>query len=101
VKCNNRIESPDFSRQFEMRKIEGKNFGSYAAFQTPGFKPENAFRELGKLDFDGALYQASNFSDKSLRSLTTLALVEPCVQQKLAPAKSEKTKKGEAAATKP
>jgi hypothetical protein len=95
VKCINHIESPDFSRQFEMRKIEGKNFGSYAAFQTPGFKPENAFREMGKLDFDGALFQASNFSDKSLRSLTTLAIIEPCVQQTLAPVKPDKTKKGE------
>jgi hypothetical protein len=81
VKCINRLETPDFSRQYVMRKIEGKTFGGYAAVQTPGFSPENAFREVGKLDFDGGLYQASNFADKSLRTLTTLALADLCLQQ--------------------
>lgn len=81
VKNINRIEQPDFSRQFVMRKIEGKTFGSYASFQTPGFDAENAFRELGKSDFDGTLYQASNFTNKSLRARTSLALIEPCLQQ--------------------
>jgi hypothetical protein len=33
---------------------------------------------MGKLDFDGSLVQATNFSDKSLRALTTLAVIEPC-----------------------
>jgi hypothetical protein len=61
-----------------MMKIEGKTFGSYAAFSTPGFNPENAFREMGKLDFDGSLVQSANFSDKSLRALTTLSVIEPC-----------------------
>jgi hypothetical protein len=74
----NALESPDFSQQFVMMKIEGKTFGSYASFSTPGFNPENAFREMGKLDFDGSLTQATNFNDKSLRSLTTLAVIEPC-----------------------
>jgi hypothetical protein len=87
VKCINRIERPDFSRQFVIRKIEGKTFGTYASFVTPGFSPENAFREIGRIDFDGMLNLASNFSDKSLRATTTLALVEVCLQQK---SKSEK-----------
>lgn len=97
VKCINRIEQPDFSRQFVIRKIEGKAIGTYASFPTPGFNPESAFREIGKIDFDGMLNLASNFSDKSLRALTTLAVVEQCVkdqvvapkpkQDKLAPAK--------------
>ena len=80
VKCINRIEQPDFSRQLVNRKIEGKTFGSYASFQTPGFSPESAFREIGKVDFDGMLNQATNFSDKSLRALTTLAVVEQCLK---------------------
>jgi hypothetical protein len=63
-----------------MMKIEGKTFGSYAAFSTPGFNPENAFREMGRLDFDGSLNQATAFTDKSLRALTTLAVIEPCLQ---------------------
>jgi hypothetical protein len=54
---------------------------------TPGFSPENAFREIGKIDFDGMLNLASNFSDKSLRAISTLALADVCMQQK---AKSEK-----------
>ena len=78
VRTINAIEAPDFSRQFVMMKIEGKTFGSYASYSTPGFNPENAFREMGKLDFDGSLAQATTFSDKALRALTTLAVIEPC-----------------------
>jgi len=80
VKTINALEKPDFSLQFVMMKIEGKTFGSYAAFSTPGYNPENAFREMGKLDFDGSLAQATSFTDKSLRALTTLAVIEPCLQ---------------------
>jgi len=80
VKTINVLESPDFSQQFVMMKIEGKTFGSYAAFSTPGFNPENAFREMGKLDFDGSLAQATSFNDKSLRALTTLSVIEPCLE---------------------
>jgi len=79
VRVINNIEKPDFSQQFVMMKIEGKAFGSYAAFQTPGFNPETAFFEMSKLDFDGTLSQAASFTDKSLRSLTTIAVVEPCL----------------------
>lgn len=84
VRTINTLEAPDFSRQFVMMKIEGKNFGSYASYSTPGFNPENAFREMGKLDFDGSLSQATNFSDKSLRALTTLAVIEPCFRSQKA-----------------
>jgi hypothetical protein len=76
----NALESPDFSRQFVIRKIEGKTFGSYASFQTPGFNPETALREISKSDFDGTLNQASTFASKPLRALTTLAVVEPCLK---------------------
>lgn len=78
VRTINTLESPDFSRQFVMIKIEGKTFGTYGSYSTPGFNPENAFREIAKIDFDGSLAQATNFSDKSLRALTTLAVIEPC-----------------------
>jgi hypothetical protein len=91
VRTINTLEAPDFSRQFVMMKIEGKNFGSYASYSTPGFNPENAFREMGKLDFDGSLAQATNFSDKSLRALTTLAVIEPCFTTK--PPKGTKSTK--------
>jgi hypothetical protein len=79
VRTINSIENPDFSRTSVMMKIEGKSFGSYAAYQTPGFNPETAFAEMGKLDFDGTLSQAATFADKALRSLTTLSVIEPCL----------------------
>lgn len=83
LKCINRIEQPDFSNQFVIRKIEGKTFATYAAIYTPGFGPEAAFREIGKIDFDNLLNLASTFSDKYLRAVTTLALVDVCLEQKL------------------
>ena len=92
VKTINAIESPDFSLQFTMMKLEGKTFGSYASFPTPGFSPENAFREVGKIDFDSSLMQATTFTDKSLRALTTLAVIEPCFEVTPGPAKSKKSK---------
>lgn len=93
VKLINRIESPDFSGQFLLRKIEGKNFARYAAFKTPGFNPENAFREMAKTDFDNALAQVSGFTDKSLRTLTTLVLADYCLQRAEQQEKTEKAKK--------
>src|SRR2546430_10415576 len=92
VRTINSLESPDFSNQYVMMKIEGKTFGSYGAFATPGFNPENAFREVGKLDFDGTLLQATTFTDKSLRALTTLAVVEPCLESPVSKKKPQKTK---------
>ncbi len=82
VRTINALESPDFSQQFVMMKIEGKTFGTYASFSTPGFNPENAFREMGKLDFDGSLAQATTFTDKSLRALATLSVIERCFATK-------------------
>jgi hypothetical protein len=93
IKSINHLESPDFSRQSLTRRIEGKNFARYATFQIPGLTPENAFRELGKVDFDDASYLALNFTDKSLRELTTLSLADTCLQQERPEQKKEKTKK--------
>ena len=93
VRVINNIEKPDFSQQFVMMKIEGKAFGSYAAFQTPGFNPETAFFEMSKLDFDGTLSQAASFTDKSLRSLTTIAVVEPCLVPATKPSTTTKSPK--------
>jgi tetratricopeptide (TPR) repeat protein len=93
VRVINNIEKPDFSQQFVMMKIEGKAFGSYAAFQTPGFNPETAFAEMSKLDFDGTLSQASSFTDKSLRSLTTISVVEPCLVPATKPSTTTKSPK--------
>lgn len=93
IKSINRIESPDFSQQSLMRKIEGKNFVKYAVFKTPGFDPENAFREVGKVSLDDALSQASGFTDKSLRALTTLVLADLCLQRAEQQEKADRSKK--------
>jgi hypothetical protein len=82
VRTINALEAPDFSQQYVMMKIEGETFGSFASFSTPGFNPENTFREMGKIDFDGSLAQATSFTDKSLRALTTLSVIEPCFATK-------------------
>ncbi|HEY5069606.1 MAG TPA: hypothetical protein VII37_07450, partial [Candidatus Acidoferrum sp.] len=92
VKCINQIENPDFSRPGVIRRIEGKGFARYASFVTPGFSPESAFREIAKVDFDGMLNQAANFSDKSLRALTTLAVVEQCLKDLTAAPKPKQSK---------
>ena len=75
-----KCEAPDFSRDWVIKRIEGKSFGYYTTLPTTGLNPDNAFREIGKFDFDGTLYQAANFTNRSLRSMTTLAVVEPCLQ---------------------
>jgi tetratricopeptide (TPR) repeat protein len=93
VKSINRLDSPDFSKQSLIRKIEGRNFARYAVFKTPGFDPENAFREMGRITFDDALSQASGFTDKSLRALTTLVLADLCLQRTEQEEKADQNKK--------
>ena len=93
VKAINRIEGKDFSRDYVIKRIEGKSFGSYVTLQMPGFNPENAFREVSRYDFDGTLYQTANFNDKLLRSMTTMALADLCLQQKSRTPKAEKPTK--------
>jgi hypothetical protein len=89
----NRIESPDFSRQSLVRRIELKNFARYATFQTPEFSPEAVFGELGKNDFDLAVAQANNIADRSLRSNILLAASEACLRDAAQKQKGENTKK--------
>jgi hypothetical protein len=81
VKSVNSVEGGDFSRQDFFRKIEGKDFARYTHFRAPGFDPENAFGELAKVDFDGALSLAGTLSDKALRARTTLVLAEFCLRR--------------------
>jgi hypothetical protein len=80
VKTINRVDSIDLSSDSVAIRIEGKQFGRYSGLRSPGFSPEVAFREIGKVDFDGTLYLASNLTDQSLRAMTSLALVEQCLK---------------------
>ena len=92
IKTINHIESIDLTGDRINKKVEGKAFGTYGTLQTPGFSPEIVFREMGKLDFDGTLYVASNLADKSLRALTTLALADQCMKDLPPPLKPKQTK---------
>ncbi len=92
VQSINRIDSPDFSSEDAGRRIESKGFGAYATMKTPGFNPENGFREIGKYDFDGTMYLAGTFANKPLRAMTTLALVEECLKAGVQQEKPEKAK---------
>jgi hypothetical protein len=92
VKTINNIVSIDLSGDRINLKIEGKAFGSYRGLQTPGFSPEIVFREMGKLDFDGTLYLASNLSDKSVRGMTTLSIADQCLKDLPPPPKPKQNK---------
>jgi hypothetical protein len=92
VKTINNIVSIDLSGDRINLKIEGKAFGSYRGLQTPGFSPEIVFREMGKLDFDGTLYLASNLSDKSVRGMTTLSIADQCLKVLPPPPKPKQNK---------
>ena len=90
VSCINSLEAADFSSSYVQIKVEGKGFGFYTGFPTTGLSPENAFREVGKNDFDGVMYQATNLTDKSLRALTMLALTERCLSKMRTPVPTRK-----------
>jgi hypothetical protein len=91
VKTINHVESIDLSSDTVRKRIEGRAFGYYRSLQTPGFSPETVFREMGKLDFDGTLYLAGNLSDKFLRAMTSLAVVDQCLKDLEAAPKPKKT----------
>ncbi len=90
VKTINNIPSIDLSGDRINLKVEGRAFGTYRGIQTPGFSPEVVFREMGKLDFDGTMYLASNLNDKSIRGMTTLALADQCLKDLPPPPKPNK-----------
>jgi hypothetical protein len=92
IKTINHLESIDLSGDRINKKVEARGFATYRTLQTPGFSPENVFREMGKLDFDGTLYVASNLTDKSLRAMTTLALADQCMKDLPPPPKPKQTK---------
>jgi len=85
INCINHIEAPDFSvgDQTLVKEIKRRsNPGRFIIrFYMPGLDPENAFREMAKVDFDDALSQTSALTDKFQRAVTTLALADVCLQQ--------------------
>ncbi len=90
IKTTNRLDHPDFTDSLITRAVEGKVFSMFAAYDMPGINLENALRELGAKDFDGALWLSKNLEDKALRATAILALSTPCLdkpQKQVIPAK--------------
>jgi hypothetical protein len=85
INCINHIEAPDFSigDQTLVKAIKRRGTAGrfLIRFYMPGLDPENAFREMAKIDFDDALAQSSALADKYQRALATLALADVCLQQ--------------------
>lgn len=93
IDCINHLDAPDFSNEVMIRKIQGKSFGAYATYQTPGFRPENVVRDVAKVDLTGALYQVVTLTDKSLRALTTLSITQVCLERTQKGRKSPKSRR--------
>lgn len=90
VKTINRLENPDLSATKVFRRIVGKDFGYFAAYDTPAYSLEKSFSQVSRKDFQGALNQARNLDDKFLRTLAVISVVRDCIAP---PEKSaEKTK---------
>ena len=80
VKVVNLLPDPDFSSETVGREVGNKVFMVYAIYIVPGMRLENAFRELGALDFESALSAATDLSDKYQRSLAVLGLASKCLE---------------------
>jgi hypothetical protein len=81
IKTINRLDHPDFTNSSIMRAIEGRVFSIFASYDMPGINLENALRELGAKDFDGALWLSKNLEDKAQRATAMLALSTPCLEK--------------------
>jgi hypothetical protein len=84
VKVINQLPDPDFSSETIGREIGNSWFTTYAAYNVPGVRLDNAFRELGALDFESALSAANDLSDKYQRALAVLGLASKCLEDSAA-----------------
>ena len=80
VKVINLLPDPDFSSETIGREIGNRVFTMYAIYNVPGIRLENAFRELGALDFESALSAATDITNKYQRSLAVLGLASKCLE---------------------
>lgn len=78
IKTANKLESPNLTSSFISRQISLKNLTFYTGYSVPGFDVTETFYALSRQDFQGALGNATNFSDKYLRTLAILATVKDC-----------------------
>jgi hypothetical protein len=96
VKVVNLLPDPDFNSENVGRELGNNNFTMYATYNVPGMRLENAFRELGALDFESALSAANELADKYQRSLAVLGLASKCLEDSAAkPTPKPAPKKGQ------
>lgn len=84
VKVVNLLQDPDFSSETIGRELGNSIFTMYAIYSVPGMRLENAFRELGALDFESSLSAANDLSDKYQRALAVLGLASKCLEDSAA-----------------
>lgn len=94
IETANQMDGLDFETgdQAITKEIKGKGFRRLVRFYMPGLDLESALRELGKVDFDVALSQATTFTDKFHRATATLSVTEICVQKLPNPAQAKPKK---------
>jgi len=84
VKVINLLPNPDFSSETVGRELGNSVFTMFAIYNVPGMRLDNAFRELGALNFESALSAASDLSDKYQRALAVLGLASKCLEDSAA-----------------
>ncbi|HKG15296.1 MAG TPA: hypothetical protein VKB12_18385 [Pyrinomonadaceae bacterium] len=84
VKVVNLLPDPDFPSETIGRELGNSVFTMYAIYNVPGMRLDNAFRELGALDFESALSAATDLSDKHQRALAVLGLASKCLEDSAA-----------------
>ena len=63
-----------------MRQIVGKDFATFASFQTPGYDLEKTFEDLSKKDFEMSIAHAKSLDDKYFRTLAVIAAAKNCAK---------------------
>jgi hypothetical protein len=79
VQTINNLDSPDLSGQYLTRKIESKNFASFASTPAPGFDLESTFLKLGADNFDNALWIADKLKERPLKARAMIAVATECL----------------------
>ncbi|MDM7923837.1 MAG: hypothetical protein QUS14_16200 [Pyrinomonadaceae bacterium] len=82
VKVINVLGEPDMTSATIFRKIEGKEFQHYAAYQLPGADIEGTFRALSRSDISLPLSNARAIEDRYLRAIAVLAVASNCIEKK-------------------
>ncbi len=78
IKTANKLESPDLLVGSVTQIVRGKSFTHFSSYSVPGFAITETFYAISKKDFLTALTNATNFSDRYLRTLAVLATVKDC-----------------------